>query len=104
MFGFLQHGCTAYKKKKNLGQIFFYQGDGQNLPSYVWAASIVRCALGSVKHWHSLPGEVVECIVPGHIQDQLGWCSEQPDILDPAHGSGPGLDGFQRSLPAQTIL
>lgn len=26
---------TAYKKKENLGQVFLYQGDRQNLTSYV---------------------------------------------------------------------
>jgi len=46
------------------------------------------------------------CPIPGHIQGQVGWGSEQPDLVEdvPAHGRGVGLDGLQRSLPTQTVL
>jgi len=34
------------------------------------------------------------CPIPGNIQGQVGWGSEQPDLAEdvPAHGRGVGLD------------
>jgi len=45
------------------------------------------------------------CPIPGNIPGQVGRGSEQPDLVEgvPAHCRGVGLDGLQRSLPAQTI-
>jgi len=46
------------------------------------------------------------CPIPGNIQGQVGWGSEQPDVVEdvPAHCSGVGLHNVSRSLPTQTIL
>jgi len=43
--------------------------------------------------------------IPGNIQGRVGQGSEQPGLVEdvPAHGSGVGLDGLQRSLQTQTI-
>jgi len=43
--------------------------------------------------------------IPGDIQGQDGWGSEQTDPVEdiPAYCRGLGLDGLQRSLPTQTI-
>jgi len=59
-------------------------------------------------------GETVERIawrgsggpVPGNIQGQVGWGSEQPDLVGdvPAHCRGAGLADLSRSLPTQSIL
>ena len=40
-----------------------------------------------VKHWHRLPREGGRCPIPGNIQGQVGWGSEQPDLVEdvPAH-------------------
>jgi len=42
----------------------------------------------------------------GNIQGQVGWGSEQPDLIQdvPAHCRGVGLDDLWRTLPAQSIL
>jgi len=34
------------------------------------------------------------CLIPGNIQNQAGWCSEQPGLFEdvPAHCRGVGLD------------
>ena len=44
--------------------------------------------------------------MPGNIQGQVGWGSEQPDLVEgvPDHGRGVGLDDLYRSLPNQTVL
>jgi len=36
------------------------------------------------------------CPIPGNIQGQVGWGSEQPGLVEdvPAHGRGVGLDGL----------
>jgi len=46
------------------------------------------------------------CPIPGNIQAQAGWGSEQPDLVEdvPAYCRGVGLDDRQRSLPTQTSL
>jgi len=43
--------------------------------------------------------------IPGNIQGQVGWRSEQPGLAEdiPAHCRGVGLDGLSRSLPTQSI-
>jgi len=50
--------------------------------------------MGVVKHWHGLPREVVRCPIPGNIEGQVGWSSEQPGLVEdvPAHCRGVGLD------------
>jgi len=43
-----------------------------------------------VKHWHRLPREVADApSIPGNIQGQVGWGSEQPDRVE---DEGYGLD------------
>jgi len=46
------------------------------------------------------------CHLPGRVQGQVGWSSEQADLLEDvaAHGRGFGLDGLQRSLPTKSFL
>jgi len=46
------------------------------------------------------------CPVPGDIQGQTGWGSEQPDVAvgDPVHCRRVGPDGLYRSLPTEMIL
>jgi len=41
-----------------------------------------------VKHWKRLPREAVDRPLPGSVQGQLGWSSEQPGLVEdvPAHG------------------
>lgn len=36
------------------------------------------------------------CLIPGNIQDQVGWGSKQPDLVEdaPSHGRGVGLGDF----------
>jgi len=45
------------------------------------------------------------CPIPGNIDGQVGWASEQLDLLVdvPAPHRGVGLDGLLKSLPTQTI-
>ena len=45
-------------------------------------------------------------LLSGNIQGQVGWGSEQPDLVVDvlAHCRGFGLDNLKRSLPTQTIL
>ena len=45
------------------------------------------------------------CPILGNIQGQVGWGSEQPDVVVdvPAYCRGIGLDDLERSLPTQTI-
>jgi len=44
--------------------------------------------------------------IPGNVQGQAGWGSEQPDLVEdvPAHCRGLGLDDLYRSLPTQSTL
>jgi len=44
--------------------------------------------------------------IPGNIQGQVGWGSEQPGLAEdvPAHCRGVGLDDLESSLPTQSIL
>ena len=44
--------------------------------------------------------------LPGSAQGQVGWSSEQPDLVEdvPADGRGVGTRWALRSLPTQTIL
>lgn len=46
------------------------------------------------------------CSIPGNVQDQVGWESEQPDLVEdvPAHCRRVGIDVFQKSLQTQAIL
>jgi len=46
------------------------------------------------------------CPIPGDIQGQVGWGSEQPDpaIGVPVHCRGVGLDDLLRFLPTHTGL
>jgi len=46
------------------------------------------------------------CPIPGDIQGQVGWGSEQHDLVEdvPDHCRGVGLDDLWRSLPTQSIL
>jgi len=46
-----------------------------------------------VRHWDRLP-KGGRCSVPGNVQGQGGWGSEQPDQVEdvPAHCRGVGLD------------
>jgi len=43
-----------------------------------------------VKHWNRLPR--AGCPLPGSVQDQFGWSSDQPGLVEgvPAHGRGVG--------------
>jgi len=43
-----------------------------------------------VKHWTRLPS--CGCPLPGSVQGQVGWSSEQPGLVEdvPAHGRGVG--------------
>jgi len=45
-----------------------------------------------VKHWHRLPREDVDAPLPGSLQGQGGWSSEQSGLVEyvPAHGKGVG--------------
>jgi len=45
-----------------------------------------------VKHWNRLPREAVAAPLPGSVQGQVGWSSEQPGLVEdvPAHGRGVG--------------
>ena len=45
------------------------------------------------------------CPLPGSVQGQVGWGSEQPGLVEgvPAHGRGVGAEWSVRSLPTQTI-
>ena len=46
------------------------------------------------------------CPLPGNVQGQVGWSSEQPGLVEdvPAHGRGGGTRWSLRSLPTLTIL
>jgi len=46
-----------------------------------------------VKHWLRLSSEVVNAPIPGNVQGQAGWVSEQPDLVEdvPAYCRGVGL-------------
>ena len=46
------------------------------------------------------------CPLPGSVQGQVGWSSEQPGLVEdvPAHGGGVGTRWSLRSLPTLTIL
>ena len=46
------------------------------------------------------------CLLPGSVQGQVGWSSEQPGLVEdvPAHGRGGGTRWSLRSLPTLTIL
>jgi len=59
-----------------------------------------------VKRWHRLPREAVAAPLPGSVQGQVGWSSEQPGVVESvlAHGRGVGTRWSLRSLPTQTIL
>jgi len=43
-----------------------------------------------VRPWHRLPREAVAAPLPGSVQGQDGWSSEQPALVEgvPAHGRG----------------
>jgi len=45
-----------------------------------------------VKHWNRWPREVVNANLPGRVQGQVGWSSEQPGLVEdvPAYGRGVG--------------
>jgi len=47
-----------------------------------------------VKHWITLPREVIDAPSLENIQGQVGQGSEQPDVAEdvPAHCRGVGLD------------
>jgi len=59
-----------------------------------------------MKHWHRLPREAVAASLPGSVQGQVGWSSEQPGLVGdvPAHGRGVGTRQSLRSIPTLTIL
>jgi len=40
-----------------------------------------------VKHWNVFAQRGDRCPIPGKIQGQIGWCSEQPDLVE----GGPAL-------------
>ena len=46
------------------------------------------------------------CPIPGSVPDQVGWCFEQPGLVEgvPACGWGVGNRRSLMSLPTQTIL
>lgn len=48
-----------------------------------------------VKHWNT-----ERCPIPGNIQSQVGWGSDQPAPVEdvPAHGREVGLDHIEKSL------
>jgi len=45
-----------------------------------------------MKHWHRVPREALDAPLPGSLQGQVGWSSEQPGLVEdvPAHGMGVG--------------
>jgi len=45
-----------------------------------------------VKHWNRLPREAVDALLPGSVQGQVGWSSEQSGLVEdvPACGRGVG--------------
>jgi len=45
-----------------------------------------------VRHWHGFPQRSCGCPLPGSVQGQVGWSSEQPGLVEdvPAHGRGVG--------------
>jgi len=45
-----------------------------------------------VRHWHSLPREVVDAPLPGIVEGQAGWGFEQPGLVEgvSAHVRGVG--------------
>ena len=47
-----------------------------------------------------------DCPLPGSVQSQAGWGSEQPGLVEgvPAHGRGVGTGWSLQSLPTQTSL
>jgi len=47
-----------------------------------------------MKHWNKLL-RGGRCPIPGDIQGEVGWGSEQPDVVEdvPAHCRGGGLRG-----------
>lgn len=61
-----------------------------------------------VKHWHKLPGDVVDgqCFILGSVQGQEEWGSEHPDLVEnvPPYCRDFVLDDLLKSLPSQTIL
>jgi len=46
------------------------------------------------------------CPIPGVVQGQVGWGSEQHDVVKdvPAHSRGVGLDGLQRPNPNCSMI
>ncbi|PKU41182.1 hypothetical protein llap_8511 [Limosa lapponica baueri] len=52
--------------------------------------------LRMMKHWPKLPREVVDAPSLGNSQGQVGWGSEQPDLVEdvPAYCKGIGLDNL----------
>ena len=56
-----------------------------------------------VRPW---PRRSCGCPLPGRVQGQAGWSSEQPGLVEGvhAHGRGVGTRWSLRSLPTQTVL
>jgi len=45
-----------------------------------------------VRHWEQVAQRSCDCRIPGGVQSQVGWSSEQPGLVEdvPAHGRGLG--------------
>jgi len=45
-----------------------------------------------VKHWSQVAQRSCVCTLPGSVQGQVEWSSEQPGLVEdvPAHGRGVG--------------
>lgn len=59
-----------------------------------------------LRHSKRLSREVVDASIPGSIQGQIRWGSEQPGLVEgvPAHDRRLGTRGSLSSLPNQAIL
>jgi len=83
-------------------------GNGCKLKEGIFRLDIRKkfFTMGVVKQWNRFPTEAVDAPLPGSVQGQTGWSSEQPGLMEdvPAHGRGVGTRCSSRSLPTETIL
>ena len=64
------------------------------------------CQTSQLHCWEQVVQRSCGCPLPGSVQDQVGWSSEQPGLVEdvPAYGRGVGTRWSLRSLPTLTIL